>query len=98
MALRKVPAAFALGLLASILAHGGLYGGEHAMGGGYHALLLQAALAGGVGLLVFFGLLAATALARGGIMAGGAVAPMSGFRTALVAVLLVLSCLAHRLE
>ena len=30
------------------------------MGGSYHALLLQAALAGGVGLLVFFGLLAAT--------------------------------------
>lgn len=28
------------------------------MGGGYHALLLQAALAGGVGLLLFFGLLA----------------------------------------
>ena len=32
--LRKVPAALALGLLASMLAHGGLYGGEHAMGGG----------------------------------------------------------------
>ncbi|MGC9993395.1 MAG: hypothetical protein ABSD52_13520 [Candidatus Cybelea sp.] len=60
MTLRKVPAALALGLLASILAHTGLYGGEHAMGGGYHALLLQVAVAGGLGLLVFFGLLAAS--------------------------------------
>ena len=60
MTLRKVPAALALGLLVSILAHGGLYGGEHAMGGGYHALLLQVALAGGIGLVVFFGLLAAS--------------------------------------
>ena len=44
------------------------------MGGGYHALLLQAALAGGVGLLVFFGLLAATganAAVNGGVLAAG---------------------------
>ena len=58
--LRKVPAALALGLLASMLAHGGLYGGEHAMGGGYHAALVQMALAGAVGLFLFFGLLAAS--------------------------------------
>jgi hypothetical protein len=56
--LRKVPGALALGLLASLFAHSVLYGGEHAMGGGYHALLLQAAAAGALSLLVFFGSLA----------------------------------------
>jgi hypothetical protein len=56
--LRKVPGALALGLLASLAAHALLYGGEHAMGGAYHALLVQAALAGGVSLLAFFGALA----------------------------------------
>ncbi len=44
--LRKAPGALALGLLASLAAHAPLYGGGHAMGGTYHALILQAALAG----------------------------------------------------
>ncbi len=82
MTLRKVPAALALGLLASILAHGGLYGGEHAMGGGYHALLLQVALAGGLGLLVFFGLLAASganAAVNGSVLAARLSERLPGF-------------------
>ena len=58
MTLRKVPGALALGLLASLAAHALLYGGEHAMGGAYHALLVQAALGGAVSLLGFFGALA----------------------------------------
>jgi hypothetical protein len=80
--LRKVPAALALGLLASILAHAGLYGGEHAMGGGYHALLLQAALAGGISLLVFFGLLAASgtnAAVNGSVLAARLIERLPGF-------------------
>jgi hypothetical protein len=36
----------ALGLLASLLAHGALYGHEHEAGGGYHILLLETAVAG----------------------------------------------------
>ncbi len=58
MILRKVPGALALGLLASLAAHAVLYGGEHTMGGGYHALFLQAAITGVLGLLVGFGALA----------------------------------------
>lgn len=60
MTLRKVPGALALGLLASLAAHASLYGGEHAMGGAYHAVILQAALAGTLSLLLFFGALAWT--------------------------------------
>src|SRR5579863_1414946 len=56
--LRKVPGAVTLGLLASLAAHVGLYGGSHAMGGSYHDLLLQVALAGLLGLVAFFGALA----------------------------------------
>jgi hypothetical protein len=60
--LRKVPGALALGLLASLAAHAFLYGGDHAMGGGFHGLLVEAALAGALGLLVVFGALAWTEL------------------------------------
>jgi hypothetical protein len=56
--LRKVPGALALGLLASLAAHAVLYGNEHAMGGSYHALLVQAALGAGLGLLVFLAAMA----------------------------------------
>jgi hypothetical protein len=48
--LRKIPGALVLGLLASLVAHTALYGGEHAMGGAYSELLLELALAGGLGL------------------------------------------------
>ena len=71
--LRKVPGALALGLLASLMAHGGLYGGEHAVGGNYHGLLLQAAFAGAVGLFGFFALLALRA-ARGRAVTGSVLA------------------------
>jgi hypothetical protein len=56
--LRKVPGCLTLGLLASLAAHAALYGRGHAMGGEYHTLLLEAALAGGLSLLAFFGALA----------------------------------------
>ena len=55
MALRKVPGSLALGLLASLGAHAALYGGEHAIGGAYHALLVQIALAATVGFVAFAG-------------------------------------------
>jgi hypothetical protein len=56
--LRKVPGVLALGLLASLAAHAVLYRGEHAMGGSYHSLLVQAAAGLSIGLLAFFGALA----------------------------------------
>jgi len=52
VSLRKVPGALALGLLASLGAHTALYGGDHAIGGGYHALLVQVAVGGVLSLLV----------------------------------------------
>lgn len=58
MTLRKVPATLILGLLASLAAHTALFGQGHAMGGGYHAALAQAALTGALCLLAFFGALA----------------------------------------
>jgi hypothetical protein len=70
--LRKVPGALALGLLASLAAHAALFGDDHAMGGTFHALLVQAALAGAVSFAVFFGALASSessAAADGSIVA-----------------------------
>ncbi|MEO6836600.1 MAG: hypothetical protein ABI231_11950 [Candidatus Tumulicola sp.] len=60
MTLREIPAALALGLLASLAAHTVLYGGEHAMGGAYHDLLLQVAAAGSVGFVALLGTFALT--------------------------------------
>ena len=68
--LRKVPGTLTLGLLASLAAHAALYGGGHAMGGSYHGLLLEAALAGAAGLLAIFG---AIAWSESGITADGSV-------------------------
>lgn len=56
--LRKVPGALALGLLASLGAHSALYGGEHAMGGDYHAVVVEIAIGGILALLVGLGALA----------------------------------------
>jgi hypothetical protein len=69
--LRKVPGVLALGLLASLTAHAVLYRGEHAMGGPYHSLLVQAAVAFSVSLLAFFGALAwsGSSAADGSILA-----------------------------
>ncbi len=55
---RKVPATLILGLLASLAAHAALFGRGHAMGGGFHAVLVQLALTGALCLLAFFGALA----------------------------------------
>ncbi|MBV8345403.1 MAG: hypothetical protein JO190_10485 [Candidatus Eremiobacteraeota bacterium] len=70
MTLRKVPGALALGLLASLGAHAALYGGEHAMGGGYHSLLVQVAIAGALSLVVG---LSALAWSAAGVTADGSV-------------------------
>jgi hypothetical protein len=56
--LRKVPGALALGLLAALAAHAVLYRGEHAMGGAYHSLVVQAAITCSVSMLAFFAALA----------------------------------------
>jgi len=60
MKLREFPGALALGLLASLGAHAALFGGDHEMGGAYHAQLLTLAAAALGGLLVAFGALAWT--------------------------------------
>jgi hypothetical protein len=80
--LRKVPGALALGLLASLMAHGGLYGGEHSVGGSYHDLLLQAAFSGAVGLFGFFAWLAlrgARTAVTGSILAARLTERLPGF-------------------
>lgn len=60
MTLREIPGALALGLLASLLAHTALYGGEHAMGGAYHELLVEIAGAGSFGFVALLAALAWT--------------------------------------
>lgn len=82
MALRKVPGALALGLLASLVAHGALYGGRHSMGGDYHSVLIQLALAGVVSLACFYGFLAwdgARAAVNGSVLAARLAARLPGF-------------------
>lgn len=56
--LRKVPGTLALGLFASLLAHTGLYGGEHAVAGGYHGFVVQLAFAAAWGFIVMFAAIA----------------------------------------
>ena len=58
--LRKIPGGLALGLLASLAAHVALYGGDHAVGGAYHAALLQVALEVAVGFVALVGAVAWT--------------------------------------
>lgn len=58
MALRKVPGGLALGLLASLGGHAALYGGEHAVGGPYHAWLVQIALVAAAAFVAMIGALA----------------------------------------
>jgi hypothetical protein len=70
VALRKVPGCLALGLSASLAAHAALYGGEHAIGGAYHALLVQIALAAALG---FVGLVGALAWTQSGNSTDGSV-------------------------
>lgn len=68
--LRKVPGTLALGLFASLLAHTGLYGGEHAVAGGYHGLAIDLCMAAAWGFVVAF-----TAIAWGsrGFVSDGSV-------------------------
>jgi hypothetical protein len=68
--LRKVPGAVALGLLASLGAHAALFGDGHAVGGAYHALLLEGGLAAAVSLIAFF---SALAWSESGLTADGSV-------------------------
>lgn len=55
---RKIPGCLALGLLASLAAHAALYRGGHAIGGTYHAQLLQVALVAALGFVTAVGALA----------------------------------------
>jgi hypothetical protein len=68
--LQKLPGALALGLVASLTAHAALYGGGHVVGGAYHALILQMALAATLG---FIALVAALAWAQSGSSTDGSV-------------------------
>jgi hypothetical protein len=68
--LRKVPGAVVLGLLASLMAHAALYGDGHAMGGTYHALLMQLALGG---LVAFAACVGALMWSEAGRTADGSV-------------------------
>ncbi len=56
--LRKIPAGLALGLVASLTAHVALYGREHAVGGAYHALLMQISSAAALAFIAMLGALA----------------------------------------
>ncbi|MBV8489924.1 MAG: hypothetical protein JO199_05275 [Candidatus Eremiobacteraeota bacterium] len=53
MALKRLPGALALGLLASLAAHSALFGGDHAMGGAYHGALIEGAAVACTALLGF---------------------------------------------
>lgn len=82
MTLGKVPGALALGLLASLVAHAGLYGGGHAMGGDYHALLTQLAIAGAASLLFFYVFLVwdgAGSAVNGSVLAARLTSRLPGF-------------------
>jgi hypothetical protein len=55
---RGLPGAIALGLLASLVAHTAIFGGDHAMGGAYHEVLVQAAITACLGFVASYGALA----------------------------------------
>jgi hypothetical protein len=58
-------------LLASLAAHAALFGGDHAVGGPYHALLVQVAVVAAAGFVALFGAVAwsAPGVADGSIVA-----------------------------
>lgn len=66
--LRKIPAGLALGLIASLIAHVALYGRQHAVGGTYHALLMQIS---STAVLAFIALLGALAWSQSRNLADG---------------------------
>jgi hypothetical protein len=53
-----LPGAVALGLLASLLAHAAVYGGDHAQGGSYHDAYFSLAIAGAACFALVLGYLA----------------------------------------
>lgn len=68
--LRKAPSCLALGLFASLIAHAALYGGEHAIAGGYHTLLTRVVTVAALG---FFALLGALVWTQSGSTTDGSV-------------------------
>jgi hypothetical protein len=70
VSLRKVPGSLALGLFASLAAHAALFGGEHAIGGAYHAVLIQIAVAAALGFVALAG---ALAFAQSGFSTDGSI-------------------------
>lgn len=58
MNLRKLPAALALGVPASLIGHGLLFGADHEMGGPFHGFVVSLALAAASSLAVFLSALA----------------------------------------
>ena len=70
MTLRKLPATLALGLVAALAAHAGLFRDGHAMGGAYAGLLLNMACLAAAGL---FAILATLLISRVGFAADGSV-------------------------
>lgn len=88
MTLRKVPGALALGLLASLIAHAAVYGGDHAAGGNYHLLLLEIAAAGALALTaaaLLTGWSGARSAVNGSVLAARLTARLPGFVPLLTA-------------
>ncbi len=87
MTLREIPGALALGLLASLIAHTALYGGDHAMGGAYHTVLLELAATGCAGFAVALAALAWTGsgkAADGSVLAARLTSRLPGFASLAV--------------
>jgi hypothetical protein len=100
MKLREFPGALALGLLASLIAHTALFGGEHQMGGAYHAAIFTLASSAVGGLLVGFAALAwlgARHTADGSILAARLGHHLPGIAPLLAATTLCFA-LCERLE
>lgn len=70
--LRKTLSGVVLGLLASLVAHTALYGGQHTVGGSYHDLLMQITSAAALGFVVVLCVIAwsrSTTTADGSVLA-----------------------------
>jgi hypothetical protein len=86
--LRQFPAAVVLGLVAALVAHAALFGGEHAMGGAYNAPLLEfgaaaaAALAAALGTMLWS---ASRYAADGSVLARRAAGSFPGFGSLAIA-------------
>ncbi len=98
--LRQAPGALVLGLAAALLGHAALFHGDHAMGGAYNGLLLQA---GGTAAFALVGTLAALLVngakfaADGSVLASRIAARLPGFPMLAASTLLWFS-LGERIE